>query len=59
MGTRLPGSESVEPCDSVGPIKDYCMQQQLKSGFRALVSCWKPVIVSERRRRRKRLTEFE
>ena len=59
MGTRLPGSESVEPCDSVGPIKDYCMEQQLESGFKALVSCWKPLTVSARRRRRIRPMEFE
>jgi hypothetical protein len=58
MGT-LAGSESVEPCDSVGLIKDYCMQQQLESGFRTLVSCWKPLTVSERRRRRKRPMGFE
>jgi hypothetical protein len=58
MGT-LAGSESVEPCDSVGLIKDYCMQQQLESGFRTLVSCWKPLTVSERRRRKKRPMEFE
>jgi hypothetical protein len=58
MGT-LAGSESVEPCDSVGPIKDYCMQQQLESGFRALVSFWKPLTLSEHRRRKKLLTESE
>jgi hypothetical protein len=58
MGT-LAGSESIELCDSVGPIKDYCMQQQLESGFRTLVSCWKPLTVSERRRRRKQPMGFE